>query len=192
MLADLCESLYGIRVVTANNRQRRNIVNHRHVVGAYRDANIYTGRVNSIYGPATVLIGIMGQGLLLGIGGDEVLHHQLSLGALVAFFLYLNRFFAPIQLLVQQYTSLQQGRSSITRLRELLETPPSVDESPDATTLPALEGRITFEHVGFSYGDGPPVLHRRQRRDRPRRVGRLRRPHRRGQVDHGQAGQPLL
>ncbi len=158
VLADLSESLYGIRVVTANNRQRRNIVNHRHVVGAYRDANIYTGRVNSIYGPATVLIGILGQGLLLGIGGDEVLHHQLTLGALVAFFLYLNRFFAPIQLLVQQYNSLQQGRSSITRLRELLETPPSVDESPDAVTLPALEGRITFEHVGFSYGDGPPVL----------------------------------
>ena len=158
VLADLSESLYGIRVVTANNRQRRNIVNHRHVVGAYRDANIYTGRVNSIYGPATVMIGILGQGLLLGIGGDEVLHHQLTLGALVAFFLYLNRFFAPIQLLVQQYNSLQQGRSSITRLRELLETPPSVDESPDAVDLPALEGRITFEHVGFSYGDGPPVL----------------------------------
>jgi len=48
VLADLSESLYGIRVVTANNRQRRNIRNHRHVVGAYRDANLYTGRVNAI------------------------------------------------------------------------------------------------------------------------------------------------
>jgi ATP-binding cassette subfamily B protein len=159
VLADLSESLYGIRVVTANNRQRRNIVNHRHVVGAYRDANIYTGRVNSIYGPATMMIGILGQALLLGIGGDEVLHHQLTVGQLVAFFLYLNRFFAPIQLLVQQYNSLQQGRSSITRLRELLETPPSVDEAEDAKVLPPLKGRITFEHVSFSYATGPPVLH---------------------------------
>jgi len=158
VLADLSESLYGIRVVTANNRQRRNIINHRHVVGAYRDANIYTGRVNSIYGPATIVIGILGQGLLLGIGGDEVLHHQLSIGALVAFFLYLNRFFAPIQLLVQQYNALQQGRSSIIRLRELLETPPSVDEAPDAATLAPLEGRITFEHVSFAYATGAPVL----------------------------------
>src|ERR1019366_3295559 len=105
VLADLSESLYGIRVVTAHNRQRRNIVNHRHVVGAYRDANLYTGRVNAIYGPATIMIGILG-----------------------AFFLFLNRFFQPIQLLVQQYNALQQGRSSIIRLRELLETPPSVDE----------------------------------------------------------------
>jgi ATP-binding cassette subfamily B protein len=159
VLADLSESLYGIRVVTANNRQRRNIRNHRHVVGAYRDSNLYTGRVNSIYGPATIMIGILGQGLLLGIGGHMYLNHQLSLGALAAFFLYLNRFFSPIQLLTQQYTALQQGRSSIIRLRELVETPPTVDEMEDAPTLPTIEGRITFEHVSFGYRPGQLVLH---------------------------------
>ena len=158
VLADLSESLYGIRVVTANNRQRRNIRNHRHVVGAYRDANFYTGRVSAIYGPATIMIGILGQGLLLGIGGSMVLNKQLSIGALVAFFLYLNRFFQPIQLLVQQYNALQQGRSSIIRLRELLQTAPSVDEEPDAPELPTIEGRITFEHVDFGYTPGRPVL----------------------------------
>ena len=158
VLADLSESLYGIRVVTANNRQRRNIRNHRHVIGAYRDANLYTGRVNAIYGPATIVIGILAQGLLLGIGGAMVLRRQLSIGALVAFFLYLNRFFQPIQLLVQQYNALQQGRSSIIRLRELLETAPSVDEVPDATPLPVIEGRITFEHVSFGYDPERLVL----------------------------------
>ncbi len=158
VLADLSESLYGIRVVTANNRQRRNIRNHRHVVGAYRDANLYTGRVSSIYGPSTVMIGILGQGLLLAIGGRLVLEHKLTIGALIAFFLYLNRFFSPIQLLVQQYNALQQGRSSITRLRELLETAPSVDEDEHATTLGPVEGRITFEHVSFGYDPDRPVL----------------------------------
>ena len=159
VLADLSESLYGIRVVTANNRQPRNIRNHRHVVGAYRDSNLYTGRVNSIYGPATIMIGILGQGLLLGIGGHMFLTHKLSIGALAAFFLYLNRFFSPIQLLVQQYTSLQQGRSSIIRLRELVETAPSVDEVENASALPTIEGRITFEHVSFGYLPGKTVLH---------------------------------
>ena len=158
VLADLSESLYGIRVVTAHNRQRRNITNHRHVVGAYRDANFFTGRVNAVYGPATIMIGILGQALLLGIGGDMVLRHQLSLGALVAFFLYLNRFFQPIQLLVQQYSSLQQGRSSVIRLRELLATPPSVDELDDARELTVIEGRLTFEHVSFGYDPARPVL----------------------------------
>jgi len=159
VLADLSESLYGIRVVTAHNRQRRNIVNHRHVVGAYRDANLYTGRVSAIYGPSSAMIGILGQGLLLGIGGDMVLKGQLSIGALIAFLLYLNRFFQPIQLLVQQYNTLQQGRSSITRLRELLEEPPSVDERDDAVTLGPVEGRITFDHVSFGYDPQRPVLH---------------------------------
>jgi len=159
VLADLSESLYGIRVVTANNRQRRNIRNHRHVVGAYRDANAYTGRVNAIYGPSTLMIGILGQAMLLGIGGQMVLNRQLNVPQLIVFFLYLNRFFAPIQLLVQQYTTLQQGRSSIIRLRELLETAPSVDELPGARDLPIIEGRITFEHVDFGYVRGEPVLH---------------------------------
>jgi ATP-binding cassette subfamily B protein len=158
VLADLSESLYGIRVVTANNRQRRNIRNHRHVVGAYRDANAYTGRVNAIYGPSTLMIGILGQAMLLGIGGHMVLNHQLNVAQLIVFFLYLNRFFAPIQLLVQQYTTLQQGRSSIIRLRELLEITPTVDELRDATVLPTIEGRITFENVDFSYLSDEPVL----------------------------------
>jgi ATP-binding cassette subfamily B protein len=151
VLADLSESLYGIRVVTANNRQRRNITNHRHVVGAYRDANNYTGRVNGIYGPSTLMIGILGQAMLLGIGGHMVLEHQLNVAELIVFFLYLNRFFAPIQLLVQQYTTLQQGRSSIIRLRELLDTTPTVNELPDSTILPTIEGRITYEDVSFGY-----------------------------------------
>ncbi|MFZ1063178.1 MAG: ABC transporter ATP-binding protein [Acidimicrobiales bacterium] len=159
VLADLSESLYGIRVVTANNRQKRNIANHRHVVGAYRDANIYTGRVNAIYGPSTNMIGIFGSAMLLGIGGHMVLEHQLTIGALVAFFLYLNRFFQPIQLLVQQYNSLQQGRSSVIRLRELLQTPPTIDETDDAQALPTIEGRITFEHVSFGYSADNLVLH---------------------------------
>ncbi len=159
VLADLSESLYGMRVIAATNRQRRNILNHRHVVGAYRDANLLTGRINALYGPATVALAIIVQGVLLGVGGDLVLHHQLSVGALVAFTLYVGRFFQPIQLLVQQYSSLQQSRSSITRLRELLETAPSVDDDRGAVPFVIREGAITFEHVDFGYDPSRLVLH---------------------------------
>ncbi len=151
VLADLSESLHGARIVTANNRQRQNIVVHREVVAEYRNANIYTGNVNAIYGPATLAIGIIGQGLLLGIGGLMVAHGTLSPGVLVAFFLYLNRFFAPIQLLVQQYNSLQSGRSSINKLRGLFETEPDVAESPTAHELPVINGAISFTNVDFGY-----------------------------------------
>jgi len=158
VMADLSESLHGVRVVTAHNRQRHNIVHHRNVVGEYRDANIYTAHINALYGPGTQLVGWLGQAALLGIGGEMVLHHSLSPGGLVAFFLYLNRFFAPIQLLVQQYNSFQQGQASIFKLRTLLSTEPTVTEAPDALELPPIDGEIVFDDVTFGYDPALPVV----------------------------------
>jgi ATP-binding cassette subfamily B protein len=158
VLADLSESLHGIRIVAAHNRQRHNVLHHRNVVGEYRDANNYTAQINAVYGPGTQLLGILGQAVLLAVGGNMVLHHQLSLGALVAFFLYLNRFFQPIQLLVQQYNTYQQGQASIAKLRTLLETPPTVDDRDDAVELPLVDGEIVFDDVSFGYDPAVPVL----------------------------------
>ncbi len=137
--------------MTAHNRQRHNVIHHRNVVGDYRDANNYTARINAIYGPGTQLLGVLGQAVLLAIGGSMVVDHTLSLGALVAFFLYLNRFFQPIQLLVQQYNTYQQGQASVNKLRTLVDTEPEVREAPDAVELPPIEGEIVFDHLSFGY-----------------------------------------
>ena len=161
VLADLSESLQGVRIVTAHNRQRYNVETHRDIVGAYRDANNYTGRINGVYGPGSQVISVFGQLLILGIGGTMYLHHpqEINLGQLTAFFLYVNRFFSPIQLLVQQYNTFQQGRASVFKLRGLLETEPSVLEAPDAVELPQIRGQIHFDHVSFGYDPAVPVLH---------------------------------
>ena len=158
VMADLSESLHGIRIVTAHNRQRHNVLHHRNVVGEYRDANNYTAQINAVYGPGTQLLAVLAQAALLAIGGDMVVHKQLSIGALFAFFLYLNRFFQPIPLLVQQYNTYQQGQASIIKLRTLLEAEPTVVESPGATELPPIAGQISFEHVSFGYDPAVPVL----------------------------------
>jgi ATP-binding cassette, subfamily B, bacterial len=158
VLADLSESLHGVRIVTAHNRQRHNVIHHRNVVGDYRDANNYTAHVNALYGPGTQLLGVLAQAVLLAIGGTMVLNHTLSIGALVAFFLYLNRFFQPIQLLVQQYNTFQQGQASVNKLRDLLATQVEVEESPDATVLPPIEGEIVFDHLSFAYQPGRHVI----------------------------------
>jgi ATP-binding cassette subfamily B protein len=158
VLADLSESLSGVRVVTAHNRQQYNVVKHRNIVGTYRDANYFTGRLNGVYGPGSQLLSVVGQVVILAVGGNMYLHHQLSLGALVAFFLYVNRFFQPIQLLVQQYNTYQQGQASVIKLRGLLDNEPSVQEAPDAIDLPPIRGRIRFEHVSFGYDPDLPVL----------------------------------
>ncbi len=159
VLSDLSESLSGVRVVTGFNRARHNVLQHRNVTGHYRDANDHTAHIAATYGACTEFVGLLGQAALLLIGGNMVRDGTLSVGELAAFILYLNSFFGPIQSLVQQYNLYQQGQAAITKLDELLETHPTVEESEDAVPLPQIEGAVTLEHVSFAYDPAKPVLH---------------------------------
>jgi ATP-binding cassette subfamily B protein len=158
LLSHLQESLSGIRIIAAYNRQRHNIVEHRNVCARYRDANDYTATVGAIYGPSAEIIGLCGQVLVLLIGGRMVLDGRLSLGELSAFVLSLNTFFAPIQQLVQLYDTFQKGQASLRKLADLLQTEPTVAEKPDAIELPPLVGAIELEDVSFGYVEWRPVL----------------------------------
>lgn len=159
VLAHLQESLAGVRIVAANNRFRQNIVEHRNTVEDYRVANVATARVGAIYGPSTEVVGVIGQAVLLLVGGRMVIRGQLTVGELAAFLLYLTAFFAPIQQMVQLYNTYQQGQAALRKLRDLLATEPSVAEDPDATELPPVEGEVVLEGVGFGYDPARPVLH---------------------------------
>jgi ATP-binding cassette subfamily B protein len=158
VLADLSESLSGIRIIAAFNRRHHNVVRHRSIVGGYRDANVATARVNAIYGPSTDFVGALGQIAVLGLGGRMVLDGTLTIGALTAFVLYLTAFFAPIQQLVQLYSTYQSGQAAVTKLRELLATEPSVTDAADAVELPPIEGAIELRDVTFGYDPQSPVL----------------------------------
>jgi ATP-binding cassette subfamily B protein len=159
VLADLAESLSGIRIVAAYNRQKHNNIRHRNIVGIHADANLEAARVTAIYGNGSEYLGLLAQAAILLIGGRMVLRQELSPGALTAFILYVNSFFAPIQQLVQLYNTYQQGQAAVTKLRELLGTPPSVPERRDATELPPIHGDITLDDVTFGYNPAQPVLH---------------------------------
>ncbi len=132
VIGDLAENLSGTRVVAAHNRQRYNVVKHDNIVGSYRAANMYTGNVAGIYGPGAQFVGVLGQALVLFIGGRMVIDGKLSLGDFTAFNLYLNRFFQPIQQLAQLYNTYQQGNAGVVKLRELFDTKPAVRERPGA------------------------------------------------------------
>ena len=160
VLADLSETLQGVRVVTAFNRRRQNVMAHRAIVRRYRDANVTTARQGALYGPAADLLGALGQVVVLIVGGKMVLDGELSIGTLAAFVLYLTSFFAPIQQLVQLYTTYQSGKAAVTKIRDLLATEPSVLERDDATVLPPIEGRVELDDVSFAYVDGVTVLDR--------------------------------
>ena len=141
VLADLSESLHGVRVVTAHNRQRHNVVHHRNVVGRVPRRQHLHGPDQRHLRPGHPAAGLPGPGGAPGRRRRHGAAPHSALGALVAFFLYLNRFFQPIQLLVQQYNTYQQGQASVIKLRTLLTTEPTVTEAPDAVELPADRGR---------------------------------------------------
>ena len=158
VMADLQESLSGIRIVAAYNRQRYNEVKHRNVVGDHKVANEGAAKVAAVYGPGTEGVGTAAQALVLLVGGRMVFDGSLQPGELMAFVLYVSAFFAPIQQLVQLYNMYQSGQAAVAKIRDLLDTDPAVIEKPDAIELPAIEGEIRFEDVEFGYVDGQPVL----------------------------------
>ncbi len=158
VLADLQESLSGIRIISAHNRRRHNVQQHRNIVGDYQSANQYTARVGAVYGPLTDLIGATGQAVILLVGGNMVLNGTLTIGELTAFVLYLAAFFAPIQQLVQLYTTYQSGQAAVVKLQDLLSTKPSVPEKPEAVNLPPIAGHVVLDHVSFGYTPGQEVL----------------------------------
>ena len=158
VMADLQESLSGIRIVAAYNRQRYNEVKHRNIVGDHKVANEAAAKVGAIYGPGTEAVGTAAQALVLLVGGKMVFDGSLQPGQLMAFVLYVSAFFAPIQQLVQLYNMYQSGQAAVSKIRDLLDTDPDVVEKPNAIELPAIDGEITFEDVEFGYVDGQPVL----------------------------------
>ena len=159
VMAHLQESLSGVRIVTAHNRQRRNVGEHRAIALRYRQANDATALLGGAYGGITEVVGMGGQAVILVVGGRWVLDGSLEIGELVAFVLYLGAFFAPIQQLVQLYNTYQQGQASVRKLRDLFAQVPSVSEQPGAPALPTLDGEVRLEGVTFAYDPGRPVLH---------------------------------
>ena len=158
VLSDLQESLSGMRLITAFNRHRHNVIHHRNVVGAHRAANDRTARISSFYTSATEFMGVAGQGAIILVGYQFVKDDSLTPGQLIAFILYLSRFFAPIQQLVQLFNGYQSGQAAVTKLRDLLDTSPSVVEKENAVDLPRMAGDVRLENITFSYGRGATIL----------------------------------
>ncbi|MDQ7029037.1 MAG: ABC transporter ATP-binding protein [Ardenticatenia bacterium] len=104
------------------------------------------------------VLGALAKALVVVYGGWQVLDERLTPGVLVAFVLYVDRFFAPIRDLAQRYNTFQGAMVAGERIFELLDVEPEIRDRPDAVELPPVRGRVEFCHVWFAYGDNQPVL----------------------------------
>lgn len=167
--AVLNENIAGVRVVQSFSRED---YNYRRFAEAVNGNNLRVNNeaafISSVFFPSVDFIGAAALGLVVHLGGLAVLGQfqlaagsaALTAGTLVAFALYIDRFFDPIRDLSQRYNTFQATMAGSERLFELLDTPIEVKDAPGAIEMPPIRGDVSFQGVGFRYeGGGIPVLH---------------------------------
>src|SRR5205814_5413014 len=152
--AHLQESLSGVRVSQAFVREERNQEGFRQVAGEYLDARMDAQRMVAMYFPFVEFLSEVASAAVLGLGAYLVAHHGVTPGSVIAFLLYLDLFFSPIQQLSQVFDTYQQARASMQKVDELMRTPTATPPPPQPRAPGRLTGRITFEDVHFAYPTG--------------------------------------
>ena len=173
--ANLQENVSGVRVVQSLSREGENIRRFDQVNADNWSANVEAGRLTAAVMPVMELMVAAATALVVIFGGMRVLDGSLGIGVVIAFALYVQRFFDPIRDLVLQYTQLQRAMAGGQRIFEVLDTKPEIVDAPDAVELPDVRGavpgwEVTFDHVHFRYLPEVEVLHDIDLRVRPGEV----------------------
>ncbi|PWI06272.1 ABC transporter ATP-binding protein [Streptomyces sp. NWU339] len=156
--ADLQESVSGLRIVQAFGRERHGNRRFTERSADYRAARIRGQWLISVYFPFVQFLASSAAAAVLIVGGARVDNGTLTTGALVAYLLYIDLFFAPVQQLSQVFDGYQQATVSLGRIQELLREPTSTEDAEKPLDVPSLRGQIAFEDVRFAYGDEEEAL----------------------------------
>ena len=156
----LAENINGVRVVQAFSREPVNYAHFQNEVNTYNlQANLRAARVAAGFFPIIDFLGTAATALVIWWGGREVLGEALSAGVLVAFILYISRFFQPIRSLSMRYDQLLSTMAGGERIFALMDTPVEVQDAPDAGKLAHILGEVEFREVCFHYEEEEmPVL----------------------------------
>ena len=154
--ADLQENVSGMRITQALGRQATNAAGFAARSEDYRRSRMRAQTAISIYFPFVALLSELAAALVLGVGAHRVATGVVTAGTLVAFVLYLDSFFSPIQQLSQIFDGYQQATVGLSRIGDLLSTPTSTPAAADPIVAPPLTGRVAAENVGFEYSTAQP------------------------------------
>jgi ATP-binding cassette subfamily B protein len=157
-LSTLQESLEGVRVVQAFGRESAFSRRFHRTNEDQYDANMRTVTISAKYFPIVEYAGIAGTAVIIGYGGWLTTQGIIAVGTVVAFILWLNNVFEPINQLSQLYNTVQSAGAALQKIFGVLDTEPTVRERTAAVDLPVSE-TVEVDHVTFAYGQNPPVLH---------------------------------
>ena len=156
--AYLNENITGVAIVQLFNRQKRNLGRFDDRNRNLLDTNLRVTFYYAIFEPTVVLFNAVTTGVLIWYGGGRALDDTLTLGTLIAFLQYMQRFYWPIRELSERYTTIQQAMASSERIFGVLDEPEEITDAPDAVELEAIRGKIEFDHVWFAYDEENWVL----------------------------------
>ncbi|HET7854005.1 MAG TPA: ABC transporter ATP-binding protein [Candidatus Methylomirabilis sp.] len=154
--AFLQESLNGMGVIQAFGREAVMATRFARLNAEHREATLRSLLYYALFYPAVEVTAAVGLGLIVWYGGGQVVRESITLGVLVAFLEYLQRFFTPIKDLSEKYYIMQSAMASSERIFELLDEPPEPDSNGHRVS--ALRGAIEFKDVWFAYRPGEYVL----------------------------------
>ncbi|MFF6791465.1 ABC transporter ATP-binding protein [Streptomyces filamentosus] len=156
--ADLQESVAGLRIVQAFGRERAGAARFAERGDAYREARVRGQWLISVYFPFVTLLSSGAAAAVMVVGADRIEAGTLTTGALVAYLLYIDLFFAPVQQLSQVFDGYQQAAVSLGRMQELLQEPTSTAAAAEPREVLSLRGELAFEDVSFAYGTEEAAL----------------------------------
>ncbi|WP_353650273.1 ABC transporter ATP-binding protein [Nakamurella sp. A5-74] len=154
--ADLQENVAGLRVAQALGRQGRNSRRFSEKSDAYRRTRMRAQVAIALYFPFVAFLADLASAGTLLVGSTQVAAGTLTAGTLLAFVLYLNNFFTPIQQLSQVFDGYQQAAVSLRRIDELLNTPTSVPPARNPVVLADVSGEVDLRGVSFRYAPDTP------------------------------------
>jgi ATP-binding cassette subfamily B protein len=154
--AQLQESLAGIRVTQAWRQEAASLARFSRLSLGYRDARLRSMQLLALYFPYLQILSVAGKAVTLGLGASQVASGRVSTGLLIAFLLYLDQFFTPLQQLSMVFDQWIQARVSLSRIRELLATRTGTPEALVPRDPGRISGGIRFEDVRFAYAPGAP------------------------------------
>jgi ATP-binding cassette subfamily B protein len=161
---ELQESIAAVREVQAFNRADENIEQFKEVNAANRDANVRAVAYTSALAPALEALSYVALAVVTGVGGWYLLKGQslfgttVTLGLVVTFLGYVQRFNQPIQQIAVLWTNIQNAIAGAERIFTILDEKPAVNNKPAAREMPEIKGLVEFDHATHSYEDGVPVL----------------------------------
>jgi ATP-binding cassette subfamily B protein/subfamily B ATP-binding cassette protein MsbA len=156
--ARLAENIWGVRVIQSLVREDLNFKLFERINRRNLEANLYAARLSSIYFPAVEFTNAIAMATVVWFGGHQVLNGHITAGVLVAFLLYVDRFFWPIRDTAMRYNSLLATMASGERIFQVLDTQPEIVDKPGAVPLPPIKGHVVFDHVEFRYKPDKPVI----------------------------------